>query len=153
MGSSLPLQALTRFNSAFKILLSLIFIGLYLDKFTLKNVISRKTIAQIKNLNATDREKNYRLVQTFLNSFVSFKTILFVFYFLILIASQIINIAPSLANENLSNFITANSYGMVLLLAFDRIVGQFSKDRAMVREKSKLLKESMNENDKKDHIN
>jgi len=37
----------------------------------------------------------------------------------------------------------ANSYGMVLLLAFDRIVGQFSKDREMTKEKSKLFEKAM----------
>jgi len=129
--------------------LALIFIGLYLDKFLLRDILSAKTIAQIKHLTVTDQKKNYHLIQTILNSFVSFKTILFVFYFLILVASQVLNIAPSLANETISNFITANSYGMVLLLAFDRIVGQFSKDRKMTKEKSELFKATMNENDKK----
>ena len=123
--------------------LALIFIGLYLDKIILRDIVSEKTIDQIKNLNATDQKKNYRLIQIVLNSFVSFKTILFVFYFFILIASQVLNIAPSLANENISSFITANSYGMVLLLAFDRIVGQFSKDREVTKEKSKLFEKAM----------
>jgi hypothetical protein len=131
--------------------LALIFIGLYLDKLILREIISEKTIVQIKNLSATDQEKNHRLIQTLLNSFVSFKTILFVFYFFILIASQVINIAPSLANENISRFITANSYGMVLLLAFDRIVGQFSKDREMIVEKSELFEVAMEEINKKVH--
>ena len=129
--------------------LALIFTGLYLDKLLMRDIISGKTIDQIKHLNATDQVKNYRLIQTILNSFVSFKTILFVFYFFILVASQVLNIAPSLANENISNFITANSYGMVLLLAFDRIIGQFAKDREMTKEKSELFKVAMDESDER----
>jgi len=37
----------------------------------------------------------------------------------------------------------ANSYGIVLLLAFDRIVGQFSKDREVTKEMSKLFEKAM----------
>ena len=131
--------------------LALIFIGLCLDKYLIKDLISEKTVAQIKKLDATDQHKNYRLVQSLLGSFVSFKTILFVFYFLILVASQVLNIAPSLANEEISNFITANSYGMVLLLAFDRIIGQFSKDREMTKEKSEFFEKAMEETNQNIH--
>ena len=127
--------------------LTLIFVGLWLDKYLLKTLTSQKTIMEIKNLNAKDKAKNYRYIQLLLDSFVSFKTILFVFYFFILVASQVLTIDPSLANDNISNFINANSYGIVLLLALDQIIVQFSKDREESREKLALFESNMNESD------
>ena len=125
--------------------LVLIFMGLYLDNYLLKSLTSKKTVMEIQHMKAEDKEKNYRLIQRILDSFVSFKTILFVFYFFILVASQILNIKPTLVNEDMKNFITANSYGIVLLLAWDRIIGQFSRDRKDMKEKAELLGKSMQE--------
>ena len=127
--------------------LVLIFTGLYLDKYLLKGIVSRKTVAQIKSLTDKDKEKNYRLIQRILDSFVSFKTILFVFYFFITVASQVLNIAPTLVGEDINNFVTANSYGIVLLLALDMIIEQFSKDRADMKEEAELFEQYMNESD------
>lgn len=125
--------------------LALIIIGLALDN-TLKYLTSEKAIIEIKRLPEKDREKNYLLIQWIMDSFVSFKTVLFVFYFFILVVSQIINIAPTLLGEDISNFILANSYGIVLLIAFDRIIAQFSKDRKETKKKLECFREAFNEN-------
>lgn len=73
-----------------------------------------------------------------IDSFVSFKTILFIFYFIILIASQIINLVPNVVNEEMKSFVFANTYGIVLLISFERIFTQFSKDK---KEMEKISKE------------
>ena len=125
--------------------LALILLGLVLDKFAKKSLASKSTVMELKKMPEEHREKNYRLIQWFIDSFVSFKTILFVFYLFILVVSQIIDINPALIGEGLSSFVIANSYGIVLLMALDRIGGQFSRDREGMRETSEILKKSLNE--------
>lgn len=122
--------------------LALIVLGIQLDRPVRKAVRPEAVMADLSKLKEKDREKNYRLVQWFIASFVSFKTVLFVFYFLILVVSQVINIAPDLAGAKLSNFVLANNYGIVLLIAFDRIAGQFAKDRKEMAEVSAALQKS-----------
>lgn len=109
--------------------LFLIIIGLLLDKYSKEAFISEKTIYQIKNMDEKNKGRNIKMIQWLIDSFVSFKTTLFIFYFIILIASQVINLVPNLANEEMKSFIFANTYGIVLLISFERIFTQFSKDR------------------------
>ena len=115
--------------------LLLIIIGLLLDMY-IKEFI---TLESFVKLNEKEQKQSKKFIFLILDSFVSFKTVLFVFYFFILIISQIINIAPSFAGEILKNFILANNSGIVLIIAFDRIVSQFSKDRKDTEEKSEKL--------------
>lgn len=126
---------------------ALIIIGLILDKYVRKMILSEKIAIQIKDLKDEDREKSYRIIQWLMDSFVSFKTILFVFYFFILVVSQIINIAPTLVNESFGKFIHANSYGIVLIIAFDRIAAQFAKDRKRMKKASEELDKALYENE------
>lgn len=125
--------------------LTLIIIGLGLDYYVQKWLLSEKVVTEIKKLKKEDWEKNYRLIKWQMDNFVSFKTILFVFYFFILVVSQVINIDPTLIGKELSNFILANSYGIVLIIAFDRIISQFSKDRKEMIKSSENFKKSWNE--------
>ena len=81
-----------------------------------------------------------------LDSFVSFKTVLYMFYIFILIFSQIIDFYPALVGENIGNFISANSYSILLLIALDQVIGQFSKDRERVGKISEKLKKDLVEN-------
>ena len=122
--------------------LALIFIGLWIDSIMKKYFISEKLMNELQALDDKSRETNYKMLQWIINNFVSFKTVLFVFYFFILVFSQIINIDPSQVNESIRNFILANSYGIVLLIAFDRIIGQFAKDRKEMGEISESLEKS-----------
>ena len=92
-----------------------------------------------------DAEKNYRLIQWIMDSFVSFKTILYLFYVVILIVSQVISINPTLVGENISNFIMANNYSILFLIAFDMLLSQFTKDKERMKEISENLKKSLAE--------
>jgi len=127
--------------------LTLIAVGLMLDRYMINALASNSTIIELKKLSKEDRETNYRLIQWLMDSFVSFKTILFVFYFFILIVSQVMNMDPTLIGENLREFIVANSYGIVLLIAIDMISRQFSKDRKDMKRNSEILRRSLEEDE------
>ena len=128
--------------------LALIFLGLELDKYLKRTLVSSKTILEIKSLPKEDQEKNYRLLEWMIESFVSFKTILFVFYFFVVVVSQIVMIAPTLVSESLNNFLTANSYGIVLLMAIDIIRAQFSQDREEMKGMVAVLRRAWEETEK-----
>ena len=120
--------------------LSLIIIGLAIDAYFLKILQSKKLMMQLKEENDA---KNYRLIQRLVDSFVSFKTILYLFYVIILIFSQILTINPTFVGENISNFILANNYSILFLIAFDMLLGQFSKDKERMKEISENMKKSL----------
>ena len=81
-----------------------------------------------------------------MDSFVSFKTILYVFYFFILLVSQVLIFNTALAGESLNSFILANNYGIVLLIAFDKIIKEFSRDRKEMTKNSDEIKQALAEN-------
>ena len=130
--------------------LGLIVIGLVLDNIMKKGLASEKTITTIKGLSEKDKIANYRMLKFITDSFVSFKTVLFVFYIFVLIASQVISFNPSLAGEKFSNFVTANSYGLVLVIAFYMIVDQIPKDKLEMKEKAAIIEKAINEEMPKD---
>jgi len=123
--------------------LALIILGLAIDAYLLQMLQSKKIIMQLKE--EKDAEKNYRLIQWIMDSFVSFKTILYLFYVVILIVSQVISINPTLVGENISNFIMANNYSILFLIAFDMLLSQFTKDKERMKEISENLKKSLAE--------
>ena len=115
--------------------LALILMGLALDEQNYKMFQSDYLYLQIAQIEKEkDRERNYRIIQWMMDSFVSFKTVLYVFYVFILIVSQVIDFNPALVGEDLGNFIIANRYSILLLIAFDMIIGQFSKDKERMEE-------------------
>ena len=87
------------------------------------------------------------LFRLYLDAFTSFKTLLYLFYILLLIISQIISFYPVALNENLENFIFANSYSIVLLIAVDQLIGQFSKDRERMKGISAEFKKYLDEDE------
>ncbi|MCL2678642.1 MAG: hypothetical protein FWE85_06285 [Clostridiales bacterium] len=116
--------------------LALIIVFLLWDEGFLRSFRSKKLVAQLKKelKNERAKEKYYRYVQFLFDGFVSFKTMLYLFYIFILVFSQIIDFYPALINEGLANFIFANRYSILLLIALDQLIGQFSQDRARIRE-------------------
>ena len=127
--------------------LALIIMGLAVDEYQQKWMLSNKMITDIKQLkNEKDIEKNYRLVRRMIDSFVSFKTVLYIFYVFILIASQIITFNPALVGGNLSNFVLANSYSILPVIAIDMLIKQFSKDRKRMAKASENLEKAFTEN-------
>lgn len=121
--------------------LALIILFLALDDVTLKAWESKRVLALIKK--EKDIEKGYRTIQLYFDSFVSFKTILYVFYVFILIVAQMIDFYPALISEGLTNFIFANRYSILILIAFDQLIGQFSKDRGRMKKISEKLKKDL----------
>jgi len=80
-----------------------------------------------------------RFLRFQLDSYISFKTTLYMFYIFILFFSQLVNSNQVSINEDVMSFISANEYGILLLIAVDLLTGQFKKDR----EKSKIYKEKI----------
>ena len=90
--------------------------------------------------------KKSRFLRFQLDSYISFKTTLYMFYIFILFFSQIINANPILLNQDLLNFISANEYGILLLIAVDLLIGQFKKDREKSTEYQKKIEKYLADN-------
>jgi hypothetical protein len=114
--------------------LALIIVFLALDEASLKIWDSKMKVAEklARLKDEKEIEKNYRLIQLYFDSFVSFKAVLYLFYILILIIARVIEFYPALLSENLTNFVSANDYSILVLIAADQLVGQFSKDKAKI---------------------
>ena len=124
--------------------LALIIIAITLDELMLKRIQSEKFVIYVKKLK--DPEKSYRSVRRNLDTSVSLKTDLYVFYILVLIASQIIVFYPALVSEEIGNFIQANNYSILFLIAFDALARQFSKDRERIKKITEEFEKEFNEN-------
>ena len=123
--------------------LALIVFGLAIDGYSQKLLQSKKLVVQLKE--DKNSEKNTRIVGMLIDSFVSFKTVLYLFYAFILIVSQIIDFYPLLVSENVKNFISANNYSILLLIALDMLTRQFSEDRERMQKLSEKFKKSLME--------
>jgi len=71
------------------------------------------------------------LIHTF--SFISFKTVLYLFYTFILIASRVSLLQPSLFSESFHNFILSIEYCLILLVAFDKFIEHLMKDDRRIK--------------------
>jgi len=123
--------------------LALIILILAIDEYTHKILQSEKFIMKLKK--EKDPEKSYRSLEWGLSNFGSFKTDLYLFYVFILVFSQIIEFHPSLVGDNLGGFIRANSYSILFFIAFDTLLGQYSKDRKRMKEILATIKKSLDE--------
>jgi hypothetical protein len=123
----------------------LIILSLAVDEFSYSYFPSKKLAVQIKE--AKDVEGSYRSIQWLLDSFVSFKTMLYLFYIFILLISQIIDFYPDsvLAGGGFGNFILINRYNIVLLIAIDKLIKHFAKDRERMDYASAELKKNLAE--------
>jgi len=121
----------------------LIILGLILDELSLKMFQSKWLIIQIKN--NKDIETNSKIMKFMFDGFISFKLMLYVFYILIMIISEIIELNSIIINKNLENFIFANRYSILVLIALDQLIGQFSKDRERINEVSKKFEKNWKE--------
>ncbi|MDR3069849.1 MAG: hypothetical protein LBU38_02405 [Propionibacteriaceae bacterium] len=91
-------------------------------------------------------EAAYRSLQKSIENNISFKTILYLFYVFILIFSKILETNPGLVGEDLSSFILSNNYSILLLIALDRLIGQFSNERERMNKLSAKLEKYFTEN-------
>jgi len=126
--------------------LALIIIGLLMDEHMIKSFQSKKLAMQLNQIEKVkDRELNYRIIKGVLNSFVSFKTVLYTLYILILILAQIIDFYPSLFSEDMRSFILANNYSILIIVAFDLALGEFFRDRKKSKDALEKLNNNLNE--------
>jgi len=65
---------------------------------------------------------------------------------LILLISQIINADLISIHNDFKNFISANEYSILLLIAVDMLISQFSKDRQRVKLLSEKIEKYLAEN-------
>jgi len=86
-----------------------------------------------------------RFFRLFLGAFVSFKAILYLFYILIMLLSQIVTYYPTLVHENVTNFIVANEYSILILVAIDLFSGQIRIDKKRRTRLSKEFENRLNE--------
>ena len=125
--------------------LALIIIGLGIDAYMYKMLESKKLVQELKE--EKNPEKGYRYIQNLLDNYVSFKTSLYLFYVIILVLSQIIVFYPTLFSENISHFIMANNYSILLLIAFDMLSSQFSKDKVRKKVIAENLERALSEDE------
>ena len=74
-------------------------------------------------------KKNYRIARFFsLDTSVSFKAALYLFYIFALVLSHVIELHPTLVNDDIGVFFTTIEYGILLVIALDALMGQVSID-------------------------
>ena len=107
---------------------ALIILAVAFESFAERFLQSDNVIAMYKKKHGT---KKAHLMMA--GGWLSFKTLIYSFYLIILIASRLIDFNPALVSENLADFVLSNNYSILFLLAFDTLIGQFSKDRARTK--------------------
>lgn len=125
---------------------ALIVIAVAFDEYSSRIMQSDETMRLMKEKYSAERVK--RIIA---GGFLSFKSLIYLFYVFLLIAAQVIEFFPASAGQNIAEFIRANDYSIVFLLAVDTFMGQLAKDK----ERTKKLSEKFNEaslEDKTDEI-
>jgi len=130
---------------AYLVNLALIAVGLVIDACMQRMLQSKKLIAQMRA--ERGKERNYRTVRWITDSFVSFKTALYLFYVFILVFSQVIKYDAMLVGANLQAFVGANDYSILFLMALDAVIVQFKKDRKKMKEIAEKLQEELGDCD------
>ena len=125
--------------------LAFIIIGLVLDEVNHGLYQSDKFLSEIQS-NTLEAKIGKDFLRFYLDAFISFKTILYLFYTVILILSHINKFYQIFVNEDLVNFIAANEYSILFLIAVDMFIQQFSKDRVRMKEISSKFKKYLTEN-------
>jgi len=79
-------------------------------------------------------KKNY-FIATMVHtaSFISFKTVLYLFYTFILIISRVSMLQPEILNDMYRNFVLSIEYCLILLVAFDKFLEHLLKDERRIR--------------------
>lgn len=123
--------------------LLLIIAGLVLDRFSLSTMEPKRLAEDLRKIE--NEGAGSRVVWFLLTSFVSFKAILYLFYMIILVVTQVAAFNPGLVSESVASFLLINQYSLVLLIALDGFSTHFSKDRKKMAETTAELKEYLSE--------
>jgi len=84
-------------------------------------------VFQSKEFSVT--KKNYFFARwVYFESLISFKTTIYLFYIFVLIVSRISVIDPTLVSEDFRSFLMSIEYGLILVVAFDKLSEHFFKD-------------------------
>jgi len=117
--------------------LALIVMVLTFDALMLRWYESDTFIARAKE--HKDGERALRKLHQQVEGSVSFKTDLYLFYIFLLVASQIIEFNPALIGEEMGSFIFATRYSILLLVAIDMLIKQFTEDGERTRALSEKI--------------
>jgi len=110
---------------------ALIIAGLAVDESTIKYFESEKTVKYFERTKLSRSDRYF--LRHYTSSFVSFRTALYVFYIFILVLSQVLEFNPDMLGEKMRSFILSNSYSILLLIAADMLLAQFSKDKERMK--------------------
>lgn len=128
------------FLYAYLVNLALIILALASDEYAFK--IYYSALQSKKNIKEL---KFSSFVRFHLDAYISFKAILYLFYISIMVLSQVVTAYPALVNENLGNFIAANEYSILLLIALDLFNGQFTRDKERTKKLSEEIEKAFTE--------
>jgi len=79
-------------------------------------------------------KKNYRFARyLYMDSYISVRTTVYLFYIFVLVASQILSFSPTPVNEDIGNFIITVEYGILFVIAFDTLIGAIFKDMERIK--------------------
>jgi len=101
---------------------------------TLVLLIDRLYLRKLKK-NAAQRKAEGRKSKTM--HFVSFKASLYLFYMFALVASRLmllLDVGELAAEYSFRNYLLSIEYGLILLVAADKFIDQFVKDKKQMRE-------------------
>ena len=114
--------------------------ALVVDKLVQNHMLSEKFTVTRKN----------RALARFLlfDNLVSFKTVVYLFYTFILIASRVSVMRPELVSETFRGFVLSIEYCLILVVAFDKFIDHLSKDMARIRKISRKFKGVENDEDR-----
>jgi len=97
-------------------------------------LVDRLYLAKLKKGAAKRKAKNKK---TKVLHFISFKASLYLFYMFALSASRLLlllDIGEMEAEYSFRNYLLSIEYGLILLVAADKFIGQFIKDKAQLRQ-------------------
>jgi len=78
--------------------------------------------------------RNYlRELWRYIESYVSFKTTIYFFYIFILVASRVTLLEPTLVSADFRSFLLSIEYGLILVVAFDKLTEHLFKDLKRVK--------------------
>lgn len=98
---------------------------LLLDKFVNDILLSKEFIITKQNYVITSVVHGISLI--------SFRTVLYLFYIVILVVSRVSVLEPSLVNPDFQNFVLSIEYCLILLVVFDKFFEYLLKDNERIK--------------------
>jgi len=107
--------------------LNVLFIVLFL-------LVDKHTYAALLSEDLVNTKKSWATSMLLWSAnFVSFKTMLYMFYTFVLIVSRVSMIEPNLFSERMMGFVLSIEYCLILLVAFDKFIEHLAKDDRRIK--------------------